>query len=195
LLGTGVPVLLKAYESISIKSKAKELDRIEDLVALMKKTKKEQVLSESTMAAVCSQIEVEIQSALESLAKSREHRQLVLNRKRERRDPDLTLARSLFLLYRPHGFRGWSAQVLAYVFAVLCLGFAMLIPIDLEGWLFAFSFSVLALFLCLLFRRWAVAERRRWRKAHDSGTLVGSPSMFFRPRDLRGWVALLVPLT
>jgi len=195
LLGTGVPVLLKAYESISIRSKAKELDRIEDLVALMKKTKKEQVLSESTLTAVCGQIELEIQASLESLAKSREHRQLVLNRKRQRRDPDLTLARSVFLLYRPHGLRAWSAQVLAYVFGLLCLGFAILIPIDFEGWLFAFSFSVLALFLCLLFRMWAVSERRRWRKAQESGTLAGSASIFFRPHDLRGWVALLVPLS
>jgi hypothetical protein len=180
LIGTGVPLLSKALEAgeaFSARSRRKhELDRIQELIVLMQNTKKDTVLSESTRDLICVQIEAEIHASLEGLAKNREHRLLVM-KKGERANSDLTLTRSALLVFRPHGFRAWLAHLLAYFWVFCTVFFALLTPFseskqDLH---ILGSLCIFSLFSSLLFRMWALRLRARWLKSHPPPpTMVGS---------------------
>jgi hypothetical protein len=174
LIGTGVPVLAKTLETISLRSRRKQdLDRITDLTELMKKIKEEEILSKSTLDAVCEQIDAEIRAALAGLARTREHRQLVVDKRKERQDPQLTFTRSSLLLFRPHGVRAWIAHLLAYWWAFCTMLFCLPVAVDSET---RSVFAGLALFTLLLFllsRMWALRLRSQWSKGHLA--VIGEP--------------------
>jgi hypothetical protein len=180
LIGTGVPLLSKALEAgeaFSARSRRKhELDRIQELIVLMQNTKKDTVLSESTRELICVQIEAEIHASLEGLAKNREHRLLVM-KKTERANSDLTLTRSALLVFRPHGLRAWLAHLLAYFWVFCAVFFALLTPFseskqDLH---ILGSLCIFSLFSSLLFRMLALRLRDRWMRSHPQpSTRVGS---------------------
>jgi hypothetical protein len=168
LIGTGVPILTKTFESVSLRSRRKQdLDRIQDLTDLMKKIKEEEVLNKSTLDAVCDQIDAEIQAALAGLANNRKRRELVLEKRKTRHDPDLTFTSSALLLFRPHGIGAWIAHLLAYFWAfwIVIFSIATLAPGDR---LFSLGLTVFLLFLFLLSRMWALRERRVWRTTHPA---------------------------
>jgi hypothetical protein len=194
LLITTIPMLLKTYEGLSLRSKAKDLDRIQDLVVLMEKTKKEKVLEGATLDAICAQIDQEILYALDSLERTREQRKQVLQkrqeamaRKKAKQDPELTYISSSFLIFRPHGPSAWLAHAVAFLCAFLALWTGVLVFRDPEErgvWL---AMTIMSLGACLLARMWALWERRQWKTARQTGRRMRT--MFFVPRNLRTVVA------
>jgi hypothetical protein len=173
LIGTGVPALAKTLEVISLRSRRKQdLERIQDLTDLMKKIKEEEVLSQSTLAAVCEQIDAEIQAALAGLARTRQHHEMVLSKKKERQDPQLSFTRSALLLFRPHGFRAWLAHLLAYWWAFCAVVFCLPIA-DPETRSVFIGLVLFSFLLFLLSRTWALRQRSQWRKQHPA--VIGKP--------------------
>ena len=197
LLVSGIPVLLKAYESFSIQSKTKDLDRIQSLITLMEKTKKEKVLEAATLDRICAQIDQEILYALEAIERTREHRRQVLEKRqrtlekrRARQDPELPFVSSVLLLFRPHGPSAWLAHAFAYGSTFMVILGCVLAAGRYKGeWGLWLTMAVVSLVLCLVSRTWALWERKQWKTARATG--IPRRTMFFRPRNLRTVLALL----
>jgi hypothetical protein len=197
LLVSGIPVLLKSYENLSIQSKTKDLDRIQSLIVLMEKTKKEKVLEAATLDRICAQIDQEILYALEAMERAREHRRQVLEKrqrslekKRARQDPELPFINSVLLLFRPHGPSAWLAHTVAFVSAFIVILGCVLAAARYNGeWGQWLSMAAISLVLCLLSRTWALWERKQWKTARATGIPIRT--IFFRPRNVRTVLALL----
>lgn len=199
LLVTTAPVLFKAYESLSLRAENRDLSRIQDLIALMEKTRKEKALTEATLNAVCAQIDLEILSTLESLERRREHhnevlkkRQEALEKRKARQDPDLGFAGSAFLMFRPHGWRAWIAHPVAFLSAFLLVAAGANVVADHDYWGMWLTLSVISLGLFLLARTWALWERKRWKTAVATGIVPAGRTIFFLPHNVRTGLALVV---
>jgi hypothetical protein len=129
LLGTAVPLVAKAIESISLTTKRRrDLQHIEDLADLMEKVNKEDLLSPGIRTNISAQVEEEIQIALDGLGRNRESRRKALETRHKAIDmkeaaeqSDLTLVRRLLLLYWPHGFVAWLAHSLAFAYTAMAV--------------------------------------------------------------------------
>jgi hypothetical protein len=125
LLGTAVPQLAKSIDAYSLSSRSKsDLQRIDDLAALLDKVNKDGLLSPDALQNVRAQLEAEMDSALAQLTRTREQRDKALLAKHTQREikgqrdrADLPLWRRVTLLYLPHGVLAWIAQPLFYLYA------------------------------------------------------------------------------
>lgn len=185
LAGSLISALAKGFDSISLSSRrSRELKRIDDLTALLRKIRAESALSPGTMDNLTAQIEAEINMALHTLERNR-HR--VAERKKERDDADLGFVRRAFLLYWPQGIRAWVPHVLAFTLTVFCLFAVVGLGLDNDSnfhWTIFWNNhqGLVGLFIFLLpllpLRAWALWERKRWRRAHPSTMyLVPEPAV------------------
>ncbi len=196
-LVTGACLADLGHENLSIQSKTKDLDRIQSLIVLMEKTKKEKVLEAATLDRICAQIDQEILYALEAMERAREHRRQVLEKrqrslekKRARQDPELPFINSVLLLFRPHCPSAWLAHAVAFVSAFIVILGCVLAAARYNGeWGQWLSMAAISLVLCLLSRTWALWERKQWKTARATGIPIRT--IFFRPRNVRTVLALL----
>ncbi len=165
LLGTAVPLIAKAFDSLSLAARRrKELQRIDDLTSLMEKVKKENILSADTQAAAELEIEQEIRSVLGQFSKSRERYEKARQASEQaqaasaaRALSDLPLWRRIGLLYVPHGVGAWIAHGIAGLYLLVGLT-ALRPPIDSD-----LLFGSLIIAAAAWVGAWI--SRSRWQKA------------------------------
>jgi hypothetical protein len=146
-------------QSPALKMK-EETERAKEMMDLLAKLEARQT---EESAAACEQIRRGLEATLKKLGS------LAVDASNVTRDPnsDLTFAQRLFLMFRPVGAREYMIHALAYAAAA---GGALLLLF--HGQMqrkFQHGFAdliVLTCYVLIIFRVWALAERR-WRRGHE----------------------------
>lgn len=163
-LGATIALIRSVSEFVGEQSPAlklkEETERVTEMMDLVAKLQAQQT---KESAAACEQIKRGLEATLTKLGA------LAVEAARVARNPnsDLTFAQRLFIMFRPVGMREYIIHALAY--AAAAGGTLLFLFHDQLQSKFPHGFADLIVLACyglIVFRAWALAERR-WRCGHE----------------------------